>query len=135
MGTDIRSNSMREFRSNSPSSMLLDLDGPGPLHARLAGALRSAIRDGRLRPGSALPPSRVLAAELGCSRWVVTQAYSELATAGYLQTRTGWIVSPPRWAPLVGAAAPPPVLDQLAFASFVRPASYDRHLRSAMDQH
>jgi GntR family transcriptional regulator/MocR family aminotransferase len=80
---------MRESQSNSPSSLLLDLDGPGPLHARLAGALRSAIRDGRLRPDSALPPSRVLAAELGCSRWVVTQAYAELAIAGYLETRTG----------------------------------------------
>jgi GntR family transcriptional regulator/MocR family aminotransferase len=69
--------------------VLLDLAGPGPLHARLAAALRSAIRDGRLRPDSALPPSRTLAAELGCSRWVVTQAYAELVTAGYLETRTG----------------------------------------------
>ena len=80
---------MRDFQSNSPSSLLLDLDGPGPLHARLAAALRAAIRDGRLRPQAALPPSRALAAELGCSRWVVTQAYAELATAGYLETRTG----------------------------------------------
>ena len=80
---------MQDYQSNSPSSMLLDLAGTGPLHARLAGALRAAIRDGRLRPGSVLPPSRVLAAELGCSRWVVTQAYSELVTAGYLEARTG----------------------------------------------
>jgi GntR family transcriptional regulator/MocR family aminotransferase len=80
---------MREFQSNSPAGLLLDLAGQGPLHARLAGALRSAIRDGRLRADSALPPSRVLAAELGCSRWVVTQAYAELTTAGYLETRTG----------------------------------------------
>jgi GntR family transcriptional regulator/MocR family aminotransferase len=80
---------MRDFQANSPSSLLLDLAGPGPLHARLAGALRSAIRDGRLRPDSALPPSRTLAAELGCSRWVVTQAYSELTTAGFLQARAG----------------------------------------------
>jgi GntR family transcriptional regulator/MocR family aminotransferase len=82
---------VQDYQSNSPSSLLLDLasGAPGPLHARLAGALRSAIRDGRLRPGSVLPPSRVLAAELGCSRWVVTQAYAELVTAGYLESRTG----------------------------------------------
>jgi GntR family transcriptional regulator/MocR family aminotransferase len=91
---------MQDSQSNSPPSLLLDLAGPGPLHARLAGALRSAIRDGRLRPDFALPPSRTLAAELGCSRWVVTQAYSELMTAGYLETRTGsgtWV------RPLAGA--------------------------------
>jgi GntR family transcriptional regulator/MocR family aminotransferase len=81
--------------------MLLDLDGHGPLHARLAGALRAAIRDGRLRQDSVLPPSRVLAAELGCSRWVVTQAYAELVTAGYLETRTG---SGTRVRPLAGAS-------------------------------
>src|SRR3984957_1502185 len=87
---------MRDSQSNSPdphphspASVLLDLAGTGPLHARLAGALRSAIRDRWLRPDSVLPPSRALAAELGCSRWVVTQAYAELVTAGYLETRTG----------------------------------------------
>jgi GntR family transcriptional regulator/MocR family aminotransferase len=85
---DSRSNSL-DSRPHSPASVLLDLAGPGPLHARLAGALRSAIRDGRLRPDSVLPPSRTLAAELGCSRWVVTQAYAELVTAGYLETRAG----------------------------------------------
>ena len=91
---DSQSNSPDSL-STSPASVLLDLADPspsgrpGPLHARLAGALRSAIRDGRLRPDSALPPSRALAAELGCSRWVVTQAYAELVTAGYLEARTG----------------------------------------------
>jgi len=32
-----------------------------------------------------LPPSRSLAAELGCSRWVVTEAYSQLIAQGYLE--------------------------------------------------
>lgn len=70
---------------------LLDVDvvGPGPLHERLTRALRQAIRDGRLPPGSALPPSRTLATDLGCSRWVVTQAYGQLVAEGYLTARTG----------------------------------------------
>src|SRR5579863_10047408 len=102
---DSQSNSL-DSQPRSPASVLLDLADPspparpGPLHARLAGALRSAVRDGRLRPDSALPPSRTLAAELGCSRWVVTQAYAELVTAGYLEARTGsgtWV------RPLAGA--------------------------------
>jgi GntR family transcriptional regulator / MocR family aminotransferase len=36
-----------------------------------------------------LPPSRTLAADLGVSRWTVTQAYAQLVTEGYLTARTG----------------------------------------------
>jgi GntR family transcriptional regulator / MocR family aminotransferase len=61
----------------------------GPLHERLARAIRSAIRDGRLPRGAALPPSRTLASDLGVSRWAVTQAYGQLVTEGYLASRTG----------------------------------------------
>src|SRR5690242_3764897 len=56
---------------------LLDLAGPStapstaPLHVRLAGAIRTAIRRGRVPLGAALPPSRTLAAELHVSRWTV----------------------------------------------------------------
>ncbi|MET9019402.1 PLP-dependent aminotransferase family protein [Actinopolymorpha sp. NPDC004070] len=68
---------------------LLDVEGSGPLHERLTRALRHAIRTGRLGAGSALPPSRALAVDLGCSRWVVTQAYEQLVAEGYLTARTG----------------------------------------------
>jgi GntR family transcriptional regulator / MocR family aminotransferase len=61
----------------------------GPLHVRLTNTLRDAIRSGRLPAGSALPPSRQLAADLECSRWVVTEAYEQLAAEGYLQARIG----------------------------------------------
>lgn len=61
----------------------------GPLHARLTRALRGAIRDGVLAPGSALPPSRQLAQDLGCSRWVVTESYGQLVAEGYLDARPG----------------------------------------------
>ncbi len=66
-----------------------NLSGTGPLHVRLAAALREAIRSGRLADGAALPPSRALAADLRCSRWVVTQAYGQLLAEGYLRARTG----------------------------------------------
>ncbi|MDT7723910.1 MAG: GntR family transcriptional regulator / MocR family aminotransferase [Actinomycetota bacterium] len=52
-------------------------------------ALRSAIRDEVLPVGTALPPSRKLAADLDCSRWLVTQAYTQLVAEGYLAARTG----------------------------------------------
>jgi GntR family transcriptional regulator/MocR family aminotransferase len=70
---------------------LFDLAGSStaPLHVRLAGAIRTAIRRGRVPLGAALPPSRTLAAELHVSRWTVTQAYAQLITEGYLTGRSG----------------------------------------------
>jgi GntR family transcriptional regulator / MocR family aminotransferase len=47
----------------------------------------------------------------------------------------GWVALPPAWTPHVRAAivrsSGPPVLDQLAFAEFLRTGRYDRHLRAA----
>ncbi|MFI9569495.1 MocR-like pyridoxine biosynthesis transcription factor PdxR [Streptomyces rishiriensis] len=77
-------------RTNRASGLLIELseDG-GSLYERLTSGIRAAIVAGRLAPGHLLPPSRVLAAELGCSRWVVNEAYTQLAAEGQLQTRQG----------------------------------------------
>src|SRR5580693_8866705 len=56
----------------------LILDRKAPLRAQLERELRDAIRSGRLRARSRLPPSRVLADELEVSRGVVVEAYSQL---------------------------------------------------------
>ena len=37
--------------------------------------LRDAVRSGRLRPGTRLPPTRTLAADLGVSLGVIVEAY------------------------------------------------------------
>jgi GntR family transcriptional regulator / MocR family aminotransferase len=94
LGTDgarLRSNGMAGTQTNLAWETLLDLSAtrPGPLHMRLATAIRAAIRDGRLPLGAALPPSRTLAADLGVSRWTVTEAYGQLVTEGYLTGKTG----------------------------------------------
>jgi GntR family transcriptional regulator / MocR family aminotransferase len=81
---------MEKFQTNSASDVLLDLAGlGGPLHVQLTQALREAIRSGRLQAGSALPPSRRLASEIDCSRWVVTEAYAQLAAEGYVTATAG----------------------------------------------
>ncbi|WP_200308918.1 MocR-like pyridoxine biosynthesis transcription factor PdxR [Streptomyces adelaidensis] len=82
---------MRESQTNPAGDLLLNLGqfGDGPLHERVKRALRAAIRQGRIEVGAALPPSRQLAADLGCSRWAVTEAYSQLVAEGYLEARTG----------------------------------------------
>jgi GntR family transcriptional regulator/MocR family aminotransferase len=67
----------------------LALDRAAPLRAQLEHELRDAIREGRLRAGAKLPPSRVLADELRVSRGVVVEAYSQLIAEGYLVARAG----------------------------------------------
>src|SRR4051794_37682008 len=71
------------------SGLFLGFAPNGPLRERLEDALRAAIRDGRLRPGDRLPATRALAAELGCSRWAVVEAYAQLAAEGWLEGRAG----------------------------------------------
>src|ERR1700729_2979 len=87
----LRSNDVAGMQTNLAWETLLDLPvtRPGPLHMRLAAAIRPPIRDGRIPRETALPPSRTLAADLGVSRWTVTQAYAQLVTEGYLTARTG----------------------------------------------
>jgi Transcriptional regulators containing a DNA-binding HTH domain and an aminotransferase domain (MocR family) and their eukaryotic orthologs len=65
-----------------------DRTGPGRAH-RLTCALREAIVAGRLRPGSRLPSSRDLAADLRLSRGVVVEAYEQLVAEGWLVSRRG----------------------------------------------
>ncbi|HWT90054.1 MAG TPA: PLP-dependent aminotransferase family protein, partial [Solirubrobacterales bacterium] len=67
----------------------LDREGELPLHEQIERAVRDGIREGRLAAGTRLPSTRALAAELGVSRGVVTEAYGQLAAEGYLLTRQG----------------------------------------------
>lgn len=69
--------------------MYMELDGQGPRYAQLIRALKSAILDARLSPGSRVPASRNLAAELGISRNTVLSAYDQLQAEGFLVGRVG----------------------------------------------
>ncbi|MEV0253510.1 PLP-dependent aminotransferase family protein [Streptomyces sp. NPDC050732] len=55
----------------------------------LASALREAVRSGRLTAGTRLPSSRELAADLGVSRGLITEAYEQLTAEGYLRSGRG----------------------------------------------
>ncbi|BBC38218.1 GntR family transcriptional regulator [Streptomyces graminofaciens] len=66
--------------------------GSAPARARgrtLQAALREAIRTGRLAAETRLPSSRELAADLGVSRGLVTEAYEQLTAEGYLRSGRG----------------------------------------------
>ncbi|MBE1530605.1 MocR-like pyridoxine biosynthesis transcription factor PdxR [Actinomadura algeriensis] len=69
--------------------LVVDRDTDESMHAQLAGQLRAAMRDGRLAAGERLPATRALAARLGVSRTVVTEAYEQLYAEGWLEGRHG----------------------------------------------
>ena len=99
---------MAEPWANSPPDSVdlhldLELTGPGGVRASLIRALRDAVRSGRLAPGTRLPPSRSLAADLGLARNTVADAYGELVAEGWLSARQG---SGTRVAPRTGAGRP-----------------------------
>ena len=88
----------------SPSlAVTIERDRELPLHEQIEGAIREQIRAGHLTTGAQLPSSRTLAAELGVSRGVVTEAYSQLAAEGYLFSRQG---APVRVGRTVGRSTP-----------------------------
>jgi GntR family transcriptional regulator/MocR family aminotransferase len=80
---------MGKSRTNSGVLVVLDRGARVPLHRQIETSVRDSIRAGRLPRGSPLPPSRVLAADLGVSRGVVVEAYQQLTAEGYLASRTG----------------------------------------------
>lgn len=101
---------MDELQTNLSWDVVLDLTegADRPLYQRLARALCTAIQSGRLPGGSALPPSRVLAGELGVSRATVTEAYGQLTAEGYLFARSG-SVTRVRPGLAVGRSEPPAI--------------------------
>ena len=80
---------MARIRTNSGVLVELDHGARVPLHRQIETSIRDSIRAGRLPRGAALPPSRVLAADLGVSRGVVVEAYQQLTAEGYLASRAG----------------------------------------------
>ncbi|MER5294914.1 PLP-dependent aminotransferase family protein [Streptomyces pharetrae] len=61
----------------------------GGVRRGLTDALRDAVRTGRLAPGTRLPSSRSLAADLGLARNTVAGAYADLVAEGWLTARQG----------------------------------------------
>lgn len=63
--------------------------GSGPLYARLAEALRTAIARGDIPPDTRLPAERQLAKSLNVSRSTVVSAYDVLYSEGLVSRRRG----------------------------------------------
>ncbi|MBV9810942.1 MAG: PLP-dependent aminotransferase family protein [Solirubrobacterales bacterium] len=79
-----------EWAGLGPEMLLrLDRSAAEPLRVQLEREVREAIRSGRLGAGERLPSSRALAAELGISRGLVLECYSQLQAEGFLTSRSG----------------------------------------------
>ena len=69
--------------------LMVDRAGDEPLAVQISAQLQAAVTGGALYAGDRLPSSRDLAATLGVSRTVVTNAYARLFAEGWLEGRHG----------------------------------------------
>ena len=84
----VRSTYMADKWATFGIDLHLDLAGR-KVRAGLETALREAVRTGRLSPGTRLPSSRALAADLGVARNTVAEAYGQLIAEGWLSAERG----------------------------------------------
>ncbi|MGF1591775.1 MAG: PLP-dependent aminotransferase family protein [Kiloniellaceae bacterium] len=70
-------------------ALALDRAAAAPLQRQIYDQVRAVILAGGLAPGTRLPSSRALAAELGCSRNTVVSAFDQLFSEGYLEGQAG----------------------------------------------
>jgi GntR family transcriptional regulator / MocR family aminotransferase len=78
-------------------TIVLRLDGSGPLYQQVCRAFRNEILSRALAPGERVPSTRALATALRISRNTAVLAYEQLLAEGYLETRigaAGTLVSP-----------------------------------------
>jgi GntR family transcriptional regulator / MocR family aminotransferase len=102
---------MAETWAISGVDLHLELTGHR-VRAGLEAALREALQTGRLAPGTRLPSSRALAADLGIARNTVAEAYAQLVAEGWLTARQGsgtQVASTAAGAPAPAADIGPPL--------------------------
>jgi GntR family transcriptional regulator / MocR family aminotransferase len=74
-------------RTVAPVEVFIDPGDDRGLAEQVYVQVRDAITAGRLIAGDVVTPSRVLAAQLGISRFTVAEAYTRLAAEGYVEGR------------------------------------------------
>ncbi|PZF77850.1 PLP-dependent aminotransferase family protein [Aestuariivirga litoralis] len=79
----------RPLLGTSSSEIGIDRDDREPIQSQIARQLRSLVLSGRLKPQTKLPSTRALSEELNVARATVVEAYEQLVSEGYLETRSG----------------------------------------------
>ncbi len=99
------------------------IDPAQPRGEQLLRQLRGLIRSGRLAAGAQLPPTRLLAEQLGLARQTVAEAYERLTLEQLIEARRGrgsFVRALPAAEPETPPVAPP------RFASAARIASFEQ---------
>lgn len=79
----------RPLLGTSASEIGIDREDREPIQAQIARQIRSLVLSGRLKPQTRLPSTRALSEELAVARATVVEAYEQLSSEGYLETRSG----------------------------------------------
>jgi len=116
---------VKETWAISGVDLHLELRG-NRVRAGLETALRDAVQTGRLAPGTRLPSSRALAADLGIARNSVAEAYGQLVAEGWLTAEQGSgtrVAAAAAPAPAPAATQSPPAIGRVRYN--LRPGSPD----------
>jgi GntR family transcriptional regulator / MocR family aminotransferase len=79
----------RPLLGTSASEIGIDRDDREPIQSQIARQVRTLVLTGRLKPQTKLPSTRALSEELSVARATVVEAYEQLLSEGYLETRSG----------------------------------------------
>src|SRR6266700_2571727 len=79
----------RPLLGTSASEIGIDRGDREPIQSQIARQIRALVLSGRLKPHSKLPSTRALSEELAVARATVIEAYEQLLSEGYLETRSG----------------------------------------------
>lgn len=79
----------RPLLGASASEIGIDRDDREPIQSQIARQVRALVLTGRLKPQTRLPSTRALSEELSVARATVVEAYEQLLSEGYLETRSG----------------------------------------------
>src|SRR5687767_14824575 len=81
-----------------------------PIYQQIFDQIADRIRSGAFPDGYRLPPTRMLAGQLGTHRNTIVRAYAELEAAGFLSSTVGrgTFVRAPRGIAVVKPSARPP---------------------------
>ena len=79
----------RPLLGTSASEIGIDREDREPIQSQIARQIRSLVLSGRLKPQARLPSTRALSEELNVARATVVEAYEQLLSEGYLETRSG----------------------------------------------
>ena len=79
----------RPLLGTSASEIGIDRGDREPIQSQIARQVRALVLSGRLKPQTKLPSTRALSEELSVARATVVEAYEQLLSEGYLETRSG----------------------------------------------